>query len=99
MKNSIYESERIYWLYTTSETERDYSIDTWFNEQVPYCEHWQTVRQVSNGYEPTVVLGDQRQTMQNPLGLACLLSVCEGPQRTIQCDSCVGYCRAEQLFI
>lgn len=64
--------EDIHWFHTTPETEGTTEQDYPIGEQIPYCSHWETVRQISNGYEPSVVLGNQQQTLQDIMGFTSI---------------------------
>lgn len=72
--------QSIHGLHPTFETEEPIEFDYTIGTEIPYCEHWQTVWQISDGYEPLVVLGYQRGTLQNTMGFSSVFPIGEGAQ-------------------
>ena len=70
----------VYGLHTALPTEGDLELDHPLGEQIPYCEHWQTVWQISDGDEFTIVLGDQQWPLHNPVGEPGLFSNIESTE-------------------
>ncbi len=84
--------EDIYWFYTPQETEGTTEFDYPIGEQIPYCSHWEAVRKVSNGYEPTSVLGNQQITSKDTMGFTSVLTNFESTEGVNECDWWLGYC-------
>ena len=89
----------IHRIYTAQEAEGDYPVDPEFYGEVPYSEHWETVREISNGPKPRPILDDQLWALQGYVGLPCVLAGEQGPEGIVQCDCGFGDCSEQQLFI
>ena len=72
----------LYWIYTPQETEGTTEFDHPIGEQIPYCEHWQAVRKVSYGHEPTSLLGYQQWPLQDFMGEPSVFSDFESTEGT-----------------
>lgn len=76
----------VYRIYTTQEAERTSELDYPIGEQIPYCKYWEAVRKVTNGNEPTFVLGHQPWTLQDSVGESCIQSDIESSEGTDASD-------------
>ena len=56
-------------------------------------------RQDHFGGEPIDVLGDQRETCKDTMGLTCVFNVSEGSEGIVCCNTGEWNCRDLQLFI
>ena len=70
----------VYRLHTPPETEGTTESDYPVHGEVPYCEHWQTVWKVSDGHEPSTILGYKQLSMQDLMGESSIQSSGEGAQ-------------------
>jgi len=78
--------EDVHRFLTPQSTEGDSESNIeWFGE-VPYCFHWKTVRQISDGGEHSSLLGDKPQTVKDTVGFPSILPNPESTQRIDECD-------------
>ena len=75
-----------YGIYTTYETEGTTEFNHPIGEQIPYCEYWQAVRKVSNGNEPTSILGNQQWSSKDTMGQPGVFSDFESSEGIDECD-------------
>ena len=90
--STIHTKYDIYGFHTTYETEATTELDYPIGEQIPYCEHWETVRQISNGYEPITLLGNQQWPSEYTMGFTSVFTDIESTEGTDECDWWLGYC-------
>ena len=84
--STIHTNYDLYGIYTTYETETITEFDHPIGEQIPYCEYWETVRKISNGYEPTPILGHQQWPLQDFMGQPGIFANIESSERVDECD-------------
>ena len=84
--STTHTSYDIYGIHTTYETEGTPELDHPIGEQIPYCEHWKAVREISNGNEPTPVLGHQQWSVQDTMGQPSILNDFESTEGIDECD-------------
>ena len=76
----------IHGIYTTYKTEGTTELDHPIGEQIPYCIHWQTVREIISRNEPTPVLGHQQRPLQDFVGEPGIFANIESSERVDECD-------------
>ena len=64
----MYTNYDIYRFHPTYQTEGIIEFDYTLGCEIPYCEHWQAIWKVNGGYESSIVLGHQSQTLQDFVG-------------------------------
>lgn len=84
--STIHTNYDIYGFYTTYETERTPELDHPIGEQIPYCKYWKAVREISDGYEPTSLLGYQQWSIEDTVVFASVLSNFESTEGVDECD-------------
>ena len=89
----------IHRLHTTSETEGTPECNHPLGEQIPYCIHWETVREISNGDEPSFILGYQQEALQYFMGFPGVFPIRESTQGTDASDWSDWDSGEQQLFI
>ena len=87
-----YESEDVHWFHTTSEAEGDNPVDFEIGLEVPYCEYWEAVRQVTTWHESASLLGTERRSLQDTMGEPSILTDFESTEGTDECYWRLGYC-------
>ncbi len=80
---------------TETTTEFDYPI----GEQIPYCEYWKAVREISDGNEFAFVLGNQQLTLQDFMGEPSIFTDGESAQGIDASDWWYWDSEEQQLFI
>mgnify|MGYP003640450665 CR=1 FL=1 len=78
--------ENIYRFHTTQETEGASEQDHPLGEQIPYCIYWETVRKISNGNEPSFILGIEQFTKPDPLVCTSILNDFESTEGIDESD-------------
>ena len=76
----------IHGFHTTYQTEATTELDHPIGEQIPYCEHWETVRQIVSRNEPTLVLGNQQWPLQDFMGEPSIFTDFESTEGVDECD-------------
>ena len=91
--------QNIHRLHAPSETERTTELDYTIGDQIPYCEYWQAVREISDGNELAFILGNQQEAVQYIMGEPSIFTIGEGSQGTDASDWWDWDSEEQQLFI
>ena len=89
----------IHGLYTTYITETTIEFDYPIGCEVPYCEHWKAVWEISDGNELASILGNQQQALQDFMGEPCIFTNGESTQGVDDGYWWYGDSEEQQLFI
>ena len=74
-----YETNRI---CTTRQTESNPGGNHTIQGEVPHRQYWKTVWEITNGYEPSAILGHKPQALPDFMGIACVFTSTESTQGT-----------------